>query len=94
MPHGTGLILTITASLVGAFAGGFIATRLRLPPIVGYLLAGIAIGPFTPGFTGNVQIATELAEIQERLAIQIDQVREKVRLIERTDDSEPLRISA
>lgn len=63
MPHGAGLIVTITAGLVAAFIGGFIATRLRIPAIVGYLLAGVAIGPFTPGFTGNVKIATELAEI-------------------------------
>ncbi len=63
MPHGVGLIVTITAGLVAAFVGGFIATRLRLPTIVGYLLAGVVIGPFTPGFTGDVEIATELAEI-------------------------------
>jgi CPA2 family monovalent cation:H+ antiporter-2 len=63
MPHGAGLIVTITAGLVAAFVGGFIATRLRMPTIVGYLLAGVAIGPFTPGFTGDVKIATELAEI-------------------------------
>lgn len=63
MPHGAGLIVTITAGLVAAFIGGYIATRLRMPTIVGYLLAGVAIGPFTPGFTGDVQVATELAEI-------------------------------
>ena len=36
-----------------AFAGGFVAIKLRLPPLVGYLLAGVAIGPFTPGFVGD-----------------------------------------
>ncbi|MFN3651969.1 MAG: cation:proton antiporter [Armatimonadota bacterium] len=63
MPHGAGLIVTITAGLVAALIGGFIATRLRMPTIVGYLVAGIAIGPFTPGFTGDVKVAAELAEI-------------------------------
>src|SRR5688572_14183097 len=42
---------------------GYLATRVRLPPIVGYLLAGIAVGPFTPGFVGDAAIAAELAEI-------------------------------
>ncbi len=63
MPHGAGLIVTITAGLVAALIGGFIATRLRMPAIVGYLLGGVAIGPFTPGFHGDVKIASELAEI-------------------------------
>lgn len=63
MDHGAGLILTITASLVGGFIGGFIARMLRLPVIVGYLAAGIALGPFTPGFTGDAKIAAELAEV-------------------------------
>lgn len=63
MPHGAGLIVTITAGLVAALVGGFIANRLRIPTLVGYLMAGVAIGPFTPGFTGDVKIATELAEI-------------------------------
>src|SRR5687767_2177139 len=63
MPHGAGLIVTITAGLVAALVGGFIATRLRLPTVVGYLLAGVAIGPFTPGYTGDVKVAAELAEI-------------------------------
>ena len=49
MPHETTLIATIVVGLVLAFALGFLANRLRLPPLVGYLLAGIAIGPFTPG---------------------------------------------
>ena len=63
MPHETGLIATVSIALVVAFAGGFVATRFRLPPIVGYLLAGVAIGPFTPGFVGDPEIATQLAEI-------------------------------
>ncbi|MDP9351377.1 MAG: cation:proton antiporter, partial [Chloroflexota bacterium] len=63
MPHETGLIATISVALAVAFAGGFLATRLRLPPIVGYLLAGVVIGPFTPGFVGDPEIAPQLAEI-------------------------------
>jgi CPA2 family monovalent cation:H+ antiporter-2 len=61
--HETSLIATIAVGLALAFVGGFVAVRLRLPPVVGYLLAGIAIGPFTPGFVGDVELAPQLAEI-------------------------------
>ena len=57
------MIITIAVGLAAAFAGGFIATRLKLSPIVGYLLSGIFLGPFTPGFVANKEIAHELAEI-------------------------------
>src|SRR5438046_320336 len=60
-PHG--LILTITIALGAAFLGGFVAARLRLPPLVGYLAAGIAVGPFTPGLAADPTIANELAEV-------------------------------
>jgi len=63
VPHETSLIATIAIGLAYAFVGGFIAVRLRLPPLVGYLLAGIAVGPFTPGFVGDAHIASQLAEI-------------------------------
>ena len=63
MPHGTPLIATIVIGIVLAFAGGFVASRLRLPPLVGYLLAGVAVGPFTPGFVADVDLARQLAEI-------------------------------
>src|SRR5580765_8216817 len=63
MPHGTSLITTIVAGLVLAFAMGFVANRLRLPALAGYLLAGVAVGPFTPGFVANAELAGELAEI-------------------------------
>ena len=63
MEHGGGLIATIALGLSAAFAAGFIARRLRLPSIVGYLLAGVALGPFTPGLFADPGIATELAEI-------------------------------
>ena len=52
--HGdTQLIATIAISLAAAFAGGLIAARLGLPTIVGYLLAGVVVGPFTPGFVAD-----------------------------------------
>ena len=61
--HSAPLISTIVVALVLAFAFGLAVQRLRLPPLVGYLLAGIAIGPFTPGFVADQGIANQLAEI-------------------------------
>lgn len=63
MPHETALIATIAGGLAFAFMFGFIAVRLRLPPLVGYLLAGIVVGPFTPGITADPHLAAQLAEI-------------------------------
>jgi monovalent cation:H+ antiporter-2, CPA2 family len=63
MPHETALIATIAVGLILAFVGGFLASRLRLPPLVGYLLAGVAVGPFTPGFVADAELASQLAEI-------------------------------
>lgn len=63
MIHADGLIATIAVGLAVAFLGGFVATQVRLPAIVGYLLAGVAVGPFTPGFVANADVAHELAEI-------------------------------
>ena len=57
------LIATIAVSLAFAFVGGLLAVRLRLPPLVGYLLAGIVVGPFTPGFVADAKLAPQLAEI-------------------------------
>ena len=59
----TELIETIALGLGAAFIGGFLARRLRLPPIVGYLLAGVAVGPYTPGFVADADTATQLAEL-------------------------------
>jgi len=63
MPHSVSLINTIAAGLGLALVLGFLATRLRLPALVGYLLAGVIIGPFTPGFVADAGIAAQLAEI-------------------------------
>src|SRR5262245_42547448 len=63
MPHHTPLIATVVAGLVLAFILGAIANRLRLSPLVGYLLAGVAVGPHTPGFVADQSLAAELAEI-------------------------------
>jgi len=63
MPHHTPLIATIVAGIVVAFALGALAQRFRLSPLVGYLLAGVLVGPFTPGFVADQDLATELAEI-------------------------------
>jgi K+:H+ antiporter len=63
MPHDTTLIATVAAGLAFAFLGGFVATRMGLPALVGYLLAGVAVGPFTPGFVADAGIAGQLAEI-------------------------------
>jgi monovalent cation:H+ antiporter-2, CPA2 family len=61
--HDVPLISTIAVSLVFAFVGGLLAVRLRLPPLIGYLLAGIVVGPFTPGFVADAHLAPQLAEI-------------------------------
>ena len=63
MPHYTPLITTIVAALTLAWAFAAVAYRLKLPPLVGYLLAGIAIGPFTPGYVADQDLAGQLAEI-------------------------------
>jgi monovalent cation:H+ antiporter-2, CPA2 family len=63
MPHSIPIITTFASALGLALVFGFVASRLRLPALVGYLLAGVLIGPFTPGFVANVQIASEFAEI-------------------------------
>ena len=63
MPEHTPLIGTIVAGLVFAFILGALAHRLRVSPIAGYLLAGVLVGPFTPGIVADAAIASELAEI-------------------------------
>src|SRR4029079_7488515 len=63
MPHDTPLISTIVVCLVLAFILGALANRFRISPLVGYLLAGVLIGPFTPGYVADQGLATDLAEI-------------------------------
>ena len=63
MPHSITLITTIAASLGLALILGFIAARLKLPALVGYLIAGIILGPATPGFVADIGLSLQLAEI-------------------------------
>ncbi|MES0021430.1 MULTISPECIES: YbaL family putative K(+) efflux transporter [unclassified Mesorhizobium] len=63
MPHDTPLIATIVAGLGLAFIFGALANRFRIPPLVGYLVAGVLVGPNTPGFVADAGLANELAEI-------------------------------
>jgi CPA2 family monovalent cation:H+ antiporter-2 len=63
MPHHTPLIATLVGGIVLAFVFGALAHRVRASPIVGYLLAGVLAGPFTPGFVADPEVAGELAEI-------------------------------
>ena len=63
MPHDVSLITTIAAGLGLAMVLGIAASRAKVPPIVGYLLAGILVGPHTPGFVADVALAAQLAEI-------------------------------
>jgi CPA2 family monovalent cation:H+ antiporter-2 len=61
--HEATLISTIAIGFVLAFSFGYLADRLRLPPLVGYLVAGILIGPYTPGFVADAALSTQLAEV-------------------------------
>ena len=63
MPHNIALITTIASCLGAALVLGFVAVRLKLPALVGYLAAGIILGPHTPGFVADVVLARQLAEI-------------------------------
>ena len=63
MPEHTPLISTIVVGLVLAFVLGALANRLRISPLVGYLLAGVLMGPFTPGYVADQRLANDLAEI-------------------------------
>ena len=63
MPHAVSLITTLATGFALALVFGFIAARLKLPALVGYLMAGILIGPATPGFVADSVIAGQLAEI-------------------------------
>jgi K+:H+ antiporter len=63
MPHHADLIFTLTGGLVAALLMGLLARKIGVAPIVGYLAAGIVVGPFTPGFVAHGEIAEQLAEL-------------------------------
>lgn len=63
MPHDTALLFTVAGAFGAAFVLGFGASKLGLPPLVGYLIAGMLLGPHAPGALGNVELASQLAEI-------------------------------
>ncbi len=67
MVHNVSLISTIAAGMGLALVFGFVATRIKLPPLVGYLLAGVCVGPFSPGFVADAGIANQLSEIGIKL---------------------------
>jgi K+:H+ antiporter len=62
MPE-TGLILALAAGLAAALIGGYATQRVGLSPIVGYLIAGVAVGPYTPGYTADIHLAEQFAEV-------------------------------
>src|SRR5512134_1319976 len=63
MPHDAPLLTLLAAAFAAAWVLGLLARKLRLSPIVGYLLAGVVIGPYTPGFVGDAGLASQLAEV-------------------------------
>ena len=63
MPHDVTLIIMLAAAFGGALVLGWLAHRLRLPAIVGFLAAGVLIGPATPGYVADMALASQLAEI-------------------------------
>jgi len=63
MPHADNLILTLVGGFVLAFVFGMLANRLKLSPLVGYLIAGVAVGPHTAGFVADTELAPQLAEV-------------------------------
>ena len=63
MPHADSLIITLVGGFVLAFVFGMLANRLKLSPLVGYLVAGVIVGPYTGGFVADTDLANELAEI-------------------------------
>src|SRR5574340_1657066 len=61
--HQLPLLINIAVALVAAFFGGLIVRRIGLPSLIGYMLSGVAIGPFTPGFVGDIATLSQLAEL-------------------------------
>jgi len=69
MPHNISLITTVTVGLGLAMVMGFVAARVKIPPLVGCLIAGILVGPAAPGFVADIGLATQLAEIGVMLLV-------------------------
>ncbi|AMO41863.1 hypothetical protein A0J50_15245 [Acinetobacter sp. DUT-2] len=63
MPHDVDLIILLAVGFGVALIFGYIAARLRLPPLIGYLIAGIIISPNTPGIEADIHLANQLAEL-------------------------------
>lgn len=63
MESQTPLLVTVAGAFGAAFLFGFLASKVKLPPLVGYLLAGISLGPHSPGFVADVELASQLAEV-------------------------------
>lgn len=63
MPHTDSLIVTLVGGFVLAFVFGMLANRVKLSPLVGYLVAGVVVGPFTPGYVADTELAPQLAEV-------------------------------
>ena len=63
MHHETALLATIAIGLAMAFMLAFAAARFKLPPLVGYLVAGVVVVPFTPGFVADAGLASQLASL-------------------------------
>ena len=63
LDHNITVITTIAAAFIAALCLGFIAEKIKVPALVGYLVAGIVIGPATPGFSADTEIAAQLSEI-------------------------------
>jgi CPA2 family monovalent cation:H+ antiporter-2 len=61
--HGVDLLITLTGGLVAALVGGYLTQLLKLSPIVGYILAGLVVGPYTPGFVADRHVAEQFAEV-------------------------------
>lgn len=61
--HDLPLLVNVATALAAALAGGLLARRAGMQPLIGYLLAGVAIGPFTPGFQGDIRMIAQLAEL-------------------------------
>jgi CPA2 family monovalent cation:H+ antiporter-2 len=93
MPHEVDLIATIAAGFALAMAMGLLATHLKMPPLVGYLVAGILIGPSTPGFVGNLGLASQFGVIALMLIVGRRLLPKALWWVARTGSQELFRLS-